>query len=98
MTVLYVDTSALLKRVFIEPESERVREVLRATNAAGDLLTSSALTWVELHRALRRAGGANAAAAARRAMRGIAEYPLADGTLSHARHVGDPTLRTLDAI
>ena len=36
MTILYVDTSALLKRVVAEPESSAVRALLRESNAAGD--------------------------------------------------------------
>lgn len=98
MSVLYVDTSALLKRVIVEPESSAVRALLRRTEAAGDLLTTSSLAWLEIWRALRRAGLTNVPAIIRRATSGIAEYPLAEPNLLHARGVGHDDLRTLDAI
>ena len=98
MTTLYVDSSALLKRVFIEAESSAVRSLLRESNAAGDLLTSSSLAWLEVWRALRRSGIANVSSVVPRALAGIAEFPLSDSVLVRARQAGDGGLRTLDAI
>lgn len=98
MTTLYVDSSALLKRVFVEAESPAIRALLRHTNGAGDLLTASSLAWLEVWRALRRSGAANVASLVGRAFAGIAEFPLSDSVLIEARRVGADGLRTLDAI
>ena len=98
MTTLYVDTSALLKRVVVEPESAAIRSLLRDADASGDLLTASSLAWVEVWRALRRAGAADVEAAAQNAFAGIAEFPLDDLILTRARQVGSDDLRSLDAI
>lgn len=98
MSILYVDTSALLKRVIVERESSAVRGLLRRRNAAGDLLTTSSLAWLEVWRALRRLGLSNVLAVQRRAMSGIADFPLDEQTLVHARNVGRDQLRTLGAI
>jgi uncharacterized protein len=49
---LYLDSSALVKLVVLEPESAALREFLRAHA----LRTSSALAEVEVPRALKRAG------------------------------------------
>lgn len=98
MTTLYVDTSALLKRVVVEPESAAIRSLLRDADASGDLLTASSLAWVEVWRALRRAGAVDVEAAAQNAFAGIAEFPLDDLILTRARQVGSDDLRSLDAI
>lgn len=98
MTTLYVDSSALLKRVFIEAESSAVRALLRQSNDAGDLLTASSLGWLEVWRALRRSGAADVPSFVARALAGIAEFPLSDEVLVRARRAGADGLRTLDAI
>lgn len=98
MTVYYVDSSVLLKRVVIEAESAVVRVLLRESNAAGHLLTASSLAWLEVWRALRRGGAAHVPSVARRAMSGIAEFALSDAVLVRARGVGAHRLRSLDAI
>ena len=98
MTVFYVDTSALLKRVVIEPESTAVRTLLRRANEAGDLLTSSSLAWLEMWRSFRRLGLTNVQSTVNRATAGIAEFPLDDATLQRARRIGADELRSLDAI
>jgi len=43
VTILYVDNSALLKRVVLETESSAVRILLREADADGVLLTASSL-------------------------------------------------------
>lgn len=98
MTAVYVDTSALLKRVVIEGESAAVRSLLRDRDAAGDLLTASSLAWLEVWRSLRRAGVAELEATALSALSGIAKFPLTEVLLVRARRVGYDTLRSLDAI
>lgn len=96
--IIYVDTSALLKRVVVEEESEAVTRALARSAASGDLLTSSALTWVEVHRALRRAEVANTGQLADDALSGIDRFPLRPVVLDRARTVGPAALRSLDAI
>lgn len=98
MTVLYVDSSALLKRVILEAESSRVRALLRDRAHAREVLTASSLAWVEVWRALRRAGTADVEALVRAALSGIAEFPLDEAVLLRARRVGPDSLRTLDAV
>ena len=98
MTDLYVDTSALLKRVFIEDESSYVRETLRARNAAGDLIVSSELTWIEVSRAVMRAGERDTVGAVSAACAGVARQPLDRLVMDRARTVGPANLRSIDAI
>lgn len=98
MTTLYIDSSALLKRVIVEPESRAIRALLRDAHSSGDLLTASSLAWVEVWRALRRTAAADVEAAAENAVAGIAEFPLDDVILTRARQLGPDDLRSLDAI
>jgi predicted nucleic acid-binding protein len=98
LTDLYVDTSALLKRLFAEDESAAVRAILRQRNADGDLVASSELAWVEVARAVLRAEVIDVDTAIRDACAGISRYPLSSVVMSRARRIGPPTLRSLDAI
>lgn len=98
MTVVYVDTSALLKRVIVEADSAAIRRVLREHHAEGALLTASTLAWVEVWRSLRRAGVRHVDATAEAALAGIAEFPLTEDVLRRARRVGPDDLRSLDSI
>lgn len=102
MTIVYVDSSALLKRVLSEPQSEAVADALQSHAEKRDLLTASSLAWVEVARSLRRAGelapGRDLRTAFVGAVSGIAELPLDDEVLTSARSVGGHLLRTLDAI
>jgi predicted nucleic acid-binding protein len=102
VTIVYVDSSALLKRVLSEPQSRAVADALQAHAARRDLLTSSSLAWVEVARALRRADevvpGLDLGVASAGALSGIAELPLDDVILASARTVGGHLLRILDAI
>lgn len=98
MTALYVDTSALLKRVFLEAESIEVLAVLRERNAAGDLIASSELAWVEVARAISRAGVPDVSEVLRAACTGVARQPLTQAVMERARTIGPAGLRSLDAI
>jgi len=91
VTTVYTDTSALLKRVVLEPESAAVRALLRSREADGDLLVSSSLAWLEVWRVLRRAGLANIEAVAELALSGVAEFPLDEVVLVRARRVASRT-------
>lgn len=98
MSDLYVDTSALLKRVFVEEESSQVQSILRERSAAGDLIASSELAWVEIARVISRVGVTAADEVLRAACTGIARQPLTSAVMQRARTVGPPSLRSLDAI
>lgn len=98
MTGLYVDTSALLKRVFIEEESPQVRAMLRERSTAGELIASSDLAWVEVARALSRAGVTEVSEVLHAACTGVARQPLTPAVLQRARTIGPAGLRSLGAI
>jgi len=102
VTTVYVDSSALLKRVLSEPQSSAVADALQAHAARRDLLTSSSLAWLEVARALRRVRelvpGLDLRTTVADALAGIAELPLDEEVLRSAWTVGGHPLRTLDAI
>jgi predicted nucleic acid-binding protein len=98
LTIVYVDTSALVKRVIVEQESADVRTLLRQRNAAADVIAASELAWLEVWRTLRRASVDDLESAAGAALRGIGEIPLTTDILVRARRIGPAMLRSLDAI
>ncbi len=51
-----VDSSALLKRTLIEPESGALEDALARTVENEGAPVSSSLAWIEVSRALRRSG------------------------------------------
>ena len=100
--IVYVDSSALIKRVVAEPESEGLDLALAGYVADQDVLVSSSLAWVEVERALRSIVSADlrfdVGESARVAMSGIAERVIGADVVSLARRIEPPVLRTLDAI
>jgi len=100
--IVYVDSSALIKRVVAEPESEGLDLALAGHVADQDVLVSSSLAWVEVERALRSIVSADlrfdVGESARVAMSGIAERVIGADVVSLARRIEPPVLRTLDAI
>lgn len=98
---VYLDSSALLKRVIDEPGSERLRAALRDHVDRRDLLLSSPLAAIEVSRALRSRfdlSYAEAAGLVDDTMSGIAEYPIEDNVLILGRRLDPNRLRSLDAI
>ena len=99
---VYLDSSALIKRVFREPESEAIVATLERYVGGGAALYSSSLAWVEVGRALRARADDEAPATLADymdvALSGIAEYPMTEAVVSLARRIGSPRLRSLDAI
>ena len=93
-----MDTSALLKRVFIEPESPALRQHLAGLHAGGDLLVSASLAWVEVWRALRGSDVPDIDQVGEITMSGIAEFELTETTMHLARRLGPRHLRSLDAM
>lgn len=98
---VYVDSSALLKRVITEAESLGIVETLERHHRDGDMLVSSSLAWVEVARALRthtERGLTAVAADVDGALSGIAEQRISREVISLARRVNPHRLRSLDAI
>ena len=100
--IVYVDSSALLKRVFNEAESDALESALADHVEAGDTLAVSALAWVEVERAVRTALSADEASSpgdtAAAALAGVAEAPLGPDVVSLARRTAPAVLRSLDAL
>lgn len=100
--IVYIDSSAALKRVFDEAGSEALESALDAHVGAGNTLVSSALAWVEVERATRTAlaheESADPAELAAQALSGVGEFPLGADVISLARRVGPIVLRSLDAV
>ncbi|MGM7667773.1 type II toxin-antitoxin system VapC family toxin [Microbacterium sp. A93] len=100
--LIYLDTSAVLKRVFQEDESEALRDAISRAVAEGNGLISSALTRVELGRSMRRRIDAMSLQSLNTAfdlaMGDIAFAPMVSAVVESARIIGPPMLRSLDAI
>jgi predicted nucleic acid-binding protein len=93
--VIYLDSSALLKLLHREAESEALGRWLSAQ--AGTPVLSSALAKVEVIRACRRVDAA-ALPAAQALLAGLDIVPLSSAVIDQAADVGGTTLRSLDAI
>ena len=90
----YLDTSAFLKLVVVEPESSALRRFLmRWPNR-----TSVALLHTEAIRALRRSGHDDRVGAARRLMRALRLVRLDEPLLDRAGDLDPRELRSIDAI
>ncbi|GLY67502.1 type II toxin-antitoxin system VapC family toxin [Amycolatopsis taiwanensis] len=98
---IYLDSSALLKRVIEEPESEALRVQLRGHVEERAVLLSSRLASIEVGRAIRMRFDLGYAAAADfvdDAMSGVAEHPIGDEVVSLGQRLNPNRLRSLDAI
>ncbi len=95
MTVVYLDSSALVKLVVAEPESSALVAFLRGRSER----VSSAVALAEVPRALRRAGfGASERRRSREVMARIALVDVDRRILAAAAALDPPALRTLDAV
>ncbi|MPY81228.1 MAG: PIN domain-containing protein [Actinophytocola sp.] len=98
---VYVDSSALLKRVIEEPESQDLRRTLREHVDGQALLLSSRLAAIEVSRAIRARftlGYAAAADYVDDALSGVSESPISDEVVSLSQRLNPDRLRSLDAI
>lgn len=97
---VYVDSSALIKRVVAERESTALVEYLDRRYEQGDLLAASSLAWVEVSRAVlaRVRSSKSAIERIEDALSGIDERPVSGDVISLARRIEPPILRSLDAI
>ena len=90
---VYLDSSAIVKLVVREPETE----ALLAFLAPGQMRVTSALARVEVVRAVRR-HGRSATARARELLDGLSLLALDDALLDSAAAIDANDLRSLDAI
>jgi predicted nucleic acid-binding protein len=99
---VYVDTSALVRRVLVtEPHASAAERYLADRHAAGDTLESSVLARIETARALkarRLPGGYELAAFVDAALAGLEIVALTEDVAKMAASMGPNTLRSLDAI
>lgn len=97
---VYFDSSALIKRVVVEDESDALVEFLDARYEQGDLLASSSLAWVEVSRVVlaRVKVLGDAGELIDGAMSGIDERPMTGDVVSVARRIEPLILRSLDAL
>lgn len=93
--MIYLDTSALLTLVFVEPESADLRQWLDVRAVLRPV--SSELARVELTRAVRRID-ARGLPAARGLLAGIDLVPLTGAVVDESAEVEGPLLRSLDAL
>ncbi|MGW6199801.1 type II toxin-antitoxin system VapC family toxin [Kribbella sp. NPDC055110] len=97
---VYFDSSALIKRVVAEDESDELADFLDAHYEQGDLLASSSLAWVEVSRVVlsRVKAPAIAGDLIDGAMSGIDERAMSAEVVSVARRIEPLILRSLDAL
>ena len=93
--MIYLDSSALMKLVRQEAETDALRDWL-ASHSELPVITSE-LGRVEVLRAARRAGS-QALTEARAVIGDVDLVPLDRGVQDLACEIGDPALRTLDAL
>ncbi|MBJ7458365.1 MAG: type II toxin-antitoxin system VapC family toxin [Thermoleophilaceae bacterium] len=100
--LVYLDSSALLKRVILEDHSRALRKSVEALEFGANELLTSTLGWIEVSRSLQRrfAEGTDGARGdlEAEALSGIAGFPISYDVVSVARRIGAPTIRSLDAI
>ncbi len=98
---VYVDSSALLKRVIVEPNSAGLIAFLGDHAVGGDALICSSLGWVEISRALRTQFGDHddlVNTTCDTALSGVLERPITPEVVALARRLPPSRLRSLDAI
>lgn len=93
---LYLDTSALVKLVVLEAESQALRDYLRVQ--ASDVRFTAALARAELIRTVSRRGSAASITHARRVLSRLDTVAMTDRLLDTAATIPPPELRTLDAL
>lgn len=94
--IVYVDTSAYLKLIVREDETDALRTALTRERATGAVVVSSILLLTELHRAARRLGIDRT-----RIDQELTKVSLlrpSDSTFERAGGLPSPHLRSLDAL
>jgi hypothetical protein len=93
--VYYIDTSALVKLVVREPETDALRRLLARVDPRQ--VVTGAIARAELLRAARRRDEATVSKA-REVLDAVARLTLTEARLDRAGTLDPPVLRTLDAI
>jgi predicted nucleic acid-binding protein len=93
--VIYLDTSALVKLVFEEPESEALAHWLAKRREVPKM--SSEVATIELVRTCRRRCD-DALPSARQVLAGLDLVPLTGDVVERAAFLSPPELRSLDAV
>ena len=92
--VAYLDSSAFVKLIVAEPESDALKHAIRRW----PIRASAALLKTETVRALRRSGNEEYVVSARRLIRSIHMIRIDEALLDRAADLDPLDLRTLDAI
>lgn len=99
---IYLDSSALLKRVFAEIESPPLISTLKDYEGGNAALVTSSLAWVEVSRAVRSLAEVSldidVDGLVDTALSGVLEKPITAEVIALARRLNPPVLRSLDAI
>lgn len=99
--IVYIDSSALVKRVLDEPHAEAlIDRIAELENGPHELMTST-LGWVEVTRGLKAWAEREHEALEdldARALAGISVMPVSYEVIAQARRIGPQSLRSIDAI
>lgn len=101
---VYLDSSALLKRLFAEPESPALSAALAEYVRSDAALITSSLGWLEVSRAVRRYASGEASmlievdGLVEAALSGVLEKPVTAEVIALARRLPPPVLRSFDAV
>jgi predicted nucleic acid-binding protein len=98
---VYLDSSAVLKRVIDEPESDALIEAVDRYYRDRASLVSSSLAWIEVARALRKLEDARFSDVGEPvddALAGVLEMSINPQVVALARRTNPNILRSLDAI
>jgi uncharacterized protein len=93
--VIYLDTSALLKLVWVEDQSDALRAFLEGTGH--EPMVSSRILTIEIRRAVRRSAP-DLMPRADLLVTQVGQLGLSHAVVESASRLPDPTLRSLDAI
>lgn len=96
--MIYLDTSALTKLLVAEAETAELRSWLLAQTRQDSYMVTSALSRVELLRAIARQDDPGLADRARFLLDGLDMLPVTDAVIAAAESIGPAGLRSLDAI
>ncbi|MBI2690602.1 MAG: type II toxin-antitoxin system VapC family toxin [Solirubrobacterales bacterium] len=100
--LVYLDSSAIVKRVVLEEHSQALRERLSTLEAGANELLTSTLGWIEVSRTLQRRLALDDLGSSgdfeSRALTGVAGFPMSYEVVGVARRIGTAALRSLDAV
>lgn len=96
--MIYLDTSALAKLLVAEAETPELRSWLLAQSNQDQHMVTSALSRVELLRAVARHGEPGLPDRARFLLDGVDIIPITEAVITVAESIGPAGLRSLDAI